>query len=180
MFGGYGGLNNSGGWSQDVHRVALALDASLSKPMKNRSCFTGDLLQWDDADGDKKPAAAWWACMSEEEMLTEARSCAFPGGENFPGPHEGTTSVPNEALREMAQAMTSLHQELAAVKAEAAQRRSEVAAVKAEAEQRRSEVEQLKADLALKRDEVEVLSTTSAGSSASSSTEASEAQTVVV
>jgi hypothetical protein len=58
------------------------------------------------------------ASLAYEEITSPGRSCAFPG--SYPGKDEednGSTTVPNEALREMMQAMTSLHAELAAVKA---------------------------------------------------------------
>jgi hypothetical protein len=84
----------------------------------------------------------------------------FLGRGSYPGEDEednGSTTVPNEALREMMQAMTSLHAELAAVKAEAAQQRSEV--------------DQLKSELSKKGED----STTDASSTASSSTDQSPA-----
>jgi hypothetical protein len=103
-------------------------------PLAQRSCFSAP-MPWDDGllDEDEKPSKSRWTCLSEGEMLEEAnRRCAFPG--DYPEDADGDahTRVPSVALHEMMRAMTSLHQELAAVKSEAAQRGLEVERLKSE------------------------------------------------
>jgi hypothetical protein len=106
-------------------------------PLTQRNCFSvpmpWDELEWLLDEDEKSSKKNRWNCLSEGEMLEEAnRRCAFPG--DYPEDADGDahTRVPSVALHEMMRAMTSLHQELAAVKSEAAQRGLEVERLKSE------------------------------------------------
>jgi hypothetical protein len=124
-----------------MYWLAQPVDTRPTRPpLTQRGCFSvpmpWDELEWLLDEDEKSSKKNRWNCLSEGEMLEEAnRRCAFPG--DYPDEAEdddddAATSVPNVALHEMMQAMTSLHQELAVVKSEAVQRRTEVERLKSD------------------------------------------------